>query len=314
MRRKFTFIILLPLFLAISPFAGKVFANSNAAEYYSELGVNSYKLGKYDDALAEFNRALMAEPDNKTAKDYINKIFSREDAINQTFTQTSEKNDESKKAQEVVNHKLVPDWLKISGEVQLGLGITSKDVIWKRSNADLNEENYRILSNTAFDRRSNSFDPNIFDKLSVNFDTPKEEGLSFHSNVSVDPWSFTGKTNKITLSGAGGDADTSGLGVRRRENGGCHGVPGLRRHQSPDPSGGRGGPAGRLHRRTAARHAGARSDNPRRTENLGGVAFRRAAGRAGCLSVSGAARTRQAGGGGNRHGERQHRRGIRPTG
>ncbi len=55
--------------------ANNAFAQSPVVEYLCELGKNFYSLGKVDDALTEFNKALIVDPANKTAKEYISKIF-----------------------------------------------------------------------------------------------------------------------------------------------------------------------------------------------------------------------------------------------
>lgn len=228
--------------LAISPKIS--FAEAIATEYLTEIGIVYYKLGKYDDALLEFKKVLMVDPSNKAAKDYVSKIFnekfpanektkvavernpsaqkplqkqenipqefkaeqkkqlSREELINQTLKEYKDKPLDKINKKEKAN----PFKLKIAGEAQLSLGVDTDDFIWKRANADLNEENYRILSNDAYNRKTNTYDPQIFDRLKLNLDTQNKEGFNFHSNISVDPWSFTGKTNTFTLNGAGGDA------------------------------------------------------------------------------------------------------------
>jgi hypothetical protein len=102
---------------------------------------------------------------------------------------------------------------KISGDAQLSMGVASPgDAIWKRANYDLNERNWRMLSDAALDRRFNTYDPRIFDRLSLDLDTDNidsttknKEGFNFHSNITVDPWSFTGKGPKTTVTSAFGD-------------------------------------------------------------------------------------------------------------
>jgi len=97
--------------------------------------------------------------------------------------------------------------LKITGETQLSLGITPDDTIWKRANFDLNEryKSWRMTSGTAFNHQFNTYDPAIYDSLNVNMDTENKQGFNFHANVTVDPWSFVGKSDKITVTGANGD-------------------------------------------------------------------------------------------------------------
>jgi len=95
--------------------------------------------------------------------------------------------------------------LRLSGEMLLSAGATPKDFIWKRANYDLNEKNFRVLSENAYDNRFNTFDTRVYDSLSVNLDTENKSGVNFHTNVTVDPWSFTGKSEKITVTSAFGD-------------------------------------------------------------------------------------------------------------
>ena len=100
-----------------------------------------------------------------------------------------------------------PD-VKISGEIQARAGITPRDFYWKRANWDLNEKNFRTISNTALDRRINTYDSRIYDRLSLNLDAGNQSKgeLGFHSNLVVDPWSFTGKSDKVTVYSNFGDS------------------------------------------------------------------------------------------------------------
>ena len=216
------YFILLPIFLVVFSFFSLrfSFASTQAAEYLSELGAALYSLGKYDDALNEFNKVLLIEPDNKIAKEYIGKIFresalveksdlssfspklTKDDAMNQEMAKLKE-NDRGIKA----------GFLKISGDTQLSFGVAPHDFIWKRANFDLNEKykSWRLTSDAAFNNRFNTYDPRIYDSLSVNVDTENKEGFNFHTNVTVDPWSFTGKSDKVTVAGTGANAGTAEL-------------------------------------------------------------------------------------------------------
>lgn len=93
--------------------------------------------------------------------------------------------------------------VKVRGEIQFRGGVTSHDAYWKRANWDLNEavsqKNTRMLSHNALDNGVNTYDPRIYDRLKVLLDTDREQGFGFHSNISVDPWSFTGKSANITV-------------------------------------------------------------------------------------------------------------------
>ncbi|MDD2654172.1 MAG: hypothetical protein PHI86_03605, partial [Candidatus Omnitrophica bacterium] len=95
--------------------------------------------------------------------------------------------------------------VKVSGEVVASLGFTPSDTYWKRANADLNEKNWRILSTDAMNNKYNSYDPSIYDRVRVNAEGKLDDSLSFYSNVTMDPWSFIGKSDKFTVRGATGD-------------------------------------------------------------------------------------------------------------
>ncbi len=97
--------------------------------------------------------------------------------------------------------------LKISGEGQASFGVTSDAFIWKRANFNLNEKykSYRLRSSEAYNRRFNTYDPRIYDSLDVNIDTQNKEGFNVHADVTADPWSFVGKSKKVTVTGSNGD-------------------------------------------------------------------------------------------------------------
>ncbi|MFA5157046.1 MAG: tetratricopeptide repeat protein [Candidatus Omnitrophota bacterium] len=204
-------------------------------EYLCELGIQFYRQGRYDDALTEFKKALSLDSSNKTALRYINDIFSassepaqqleavpaqfkadKYDAMEQALNNYKE----APKAQakpaapvvkpaakdEAVDEALEIAGVKVTGEAQIRVGMDSGDAVWKRANWDLNERNYRRNSDSAFDNKENTYDPRIYDRMAVKLEKGNnEEGLSFYSNVVVDPWSFTGKSAKTTVSSAFGD-------------------------------------------------------------------------------------------------------------
>lgn len=95
--------------------------------------------------------------------------------------------------------------VEISGEVQLRAGFTPQNAYWKRANFNLNERSWRMLSSAALDRKENTYDPRIYDRLRVDLDTDNEEGFNFHGNIMVDPWSFTGRSELVNLFGSKGD-------------------------------------------------------------------------------------------------------------
>lgn len=211
-----------------------------SAEYLCQSGISEYNKGRYESALSEFSKVLIVEPQNQIAKNYIREIFNkelvpakqipkprsiREDIINETLDRQTLKpqaarediiNDtmmqlgtgqsfKEKAAQFSEKKNLKIAGIAITGNAQLSGGFTPDDAIWKRANADLNEENYRILSTTAFDQKTNTYDPRIYDRVNVNLDTDNAEGINFHGNLMVDPWSFTGKSSKFTVTSLFGD-------------------------------------------------------------------------------------------------------------
>lgn len=221
-----------------------VFAEVQAIDYLCEFGITFYRLGRYDDALSEFKKVLLLDPNNKTAREYINNIFakesadpaernnvilekkvpvsapparvevketsgsmvSRDEAINQALSSFPQKEPKLslQKEEKKANYNLAG--VGISGETQLRLGFTPQNSYWKRANWDLNEKNFRVRSNTALDRRENTFDPRIYDRLRLNLDAGEEEGSAFYSNITVDPWSFTGKSARTTVFSDFGDS------------------------------------------------------------------------------------------------------------
>jgi len=229
------------LFLCPTP----AFSQNQAVDYLCELGKASYGQGRIDDALADFNKALLIDPHNKIAKDYVNLIFERNkypvpeltspDSSLSTgspgratpaITKDEAMDEEMSKLKrgqansaylygypDLMPHKEEPDRgiqagpIKITGDTQLSFGITPDNFIWKRANYDLNEKHksWRLNSDDGFNRRFNTYDTRIYDSLSVNLDTENEGGFNFHTNVTVDPWSFTGKSDKITVTGSNGN-------------------------------------------------------------------------------------------------------------
>jgi len=289
--------LILLVFLIISitgllSFSAPCFAASEAAQYLCDFGISYYRQGRYDDALSAFNKVLLVDPANGTAKTYIDKIFSlstsqpsvqpltkvvepvkiqkitpkadvkavpemkqsvqpvvkaqskspdkktidkaqdqafkkaagllkqenavlvnkpkapalkksvqideysREDIMNNTLENALTPLSDSE--EEMGKEPMTLGGIAITGEVQARMGFTSDEAIWKRANWDMNERNWRLLSQNAHNNGINTFDYRIYDRLKMNLDTNKEDGFDFHSNVTVDPWSWTGKSARVT--------------------------------------------------------------------------------------------------------------------
>ena len=89
---------------------------------------------------------------------------------------------------------------KIRGEYRMSIGATRDDFIWKEANGDYNERNFRMVDHNF--PKTNTFDTRVYDRFKVVFDTnPESNGMNLHSDITVDPWSFTGKTDKFTVAG-----------------------------------------------------------------------------------------------------------------
>jgi hypothetical protein len=258
--KKLVFFSTIFLILA-SIYTDSAICASPSAEYLCEFGIVFYRQGRYEDALNEFNKALLIDPKNRTAKNYINTIMSpplgqpaavvapkkqaappketlapkktissapqakpgREEAMDNALGATqlppyafsaNPTETDKPQAQQEPGEDAKKDKFKIAGEAQMGLGIAAPgDFIWKRANYDLNERTWRMLSHAALDREFNTYDPRIYDSVSLDLDTQnispdtkKPQGLNLHSNITVDPWSFTGKSSKFVVTSTGGDS------------------------------------------------------------------------------------------------------------
>ena len=96
---------------------------------------------------------------------------------------------------------------KISGEARTSVGIYSNgNAVFTRANADLDERNWRILSDAGLNNDINTYDPALYSRLKVVMDASVASSVvSVHLNVSVDPWSYVGKSNTQLVTGEGGD-------------------------------------------------------------------------------------------------------------
>ncbi|MDI6606479.1 MAG: tetratricopeptide repeat protein, partial [Candidatus Omnitrophota bacterium] len=208
-----------------------VLGQTAATVYLCDFGIALYRQGRFDEALSEFKKALIVEPNNQIAQEYMNLIFQEElqiplskeaepaqvpqkpakettrdevidralyDFSNQGFEETGRQFKDERP-------KIKAGPVEISGQVELRAGFTPQSAYWKRANFNLNERDWRMLSSAALDRKENTYDPRIYDRLRLDLDTDNEEGFNFHSNIMVDPWSFTGRSELVDLSGSAGD-------------------------------------------------------------------------------------------------------------
>lgn len=226
--RESLFIILSILFFSPLCFA-------QVSDYLCEIGKAYYSRGQYGDALHEFNKALIADPYNAMAKEYIAKITGRPKAVWDQVLDKLEAGEQMKvagvaggtvaalkqepplKKEAAAEEKKKSAGIKVSGTYQLAAGGTSDGFEWKRANGNLNEKDYHILSDAALNNRQNTFDHRIFDRLMFNLDTQNPKGFNAHASIVIDPWSFTGKSDKFTLTSLDG-TDTAELELKYWSN------------------------------------------------------------------------------------------------
>ncbi len=99
-----------------------------------------------------------------------------------------------------------PVKFKISGELHSAIGYNTSDgFIFNRASADLNEKNFRILSDQQLNHLQNTYDPAIYSRIKLIVDASVKDAVSMHLNVTVDPWSYTGKTGTANVTSVWGD-------------------------------------------------------------------------------------------------------------
>jgi hypothetical protein len=111
--------------------------------------------------------------------------------------------------QQEFGHILPDTWaskVKISGEVRAAVGVSNEgDLIFTRANMDLNERNWRVLNSEGANARVNTYDPGLYSRLKVVVDAAVTDAVAMHLNVTVDPWSYVGKTEATTVTGSWGN-------------------------------------------------------------------------------------------------------------
>src|SRR3989339_1122421 len=166
------------------------FAQGAIGDYLCEIAESYYLNGRYEDALHEFNKALLADPENIKARKYVAKLTAGKQAKPPVKTSTMPvipglsleearpskliaKNAQEKrgivssvlddliKEEKLKKGEVVP--IKLSGEYQIAFGASSDGFEWKRANGNLNERDYHILSDAALNNPENTFDRRIFD-------------------------------------------------------------------------------------------------------------------------------------------------------
>ena len=223
-------VFLLSFFIVLFPLT--IFPSSDS--HLVEIGRIFLEKGYSQAAKTEFEEALAINPSNEKANMYLTQI--RKDEINSALDILEgalkdvggvviEKDsfalpaDLQSREEDTLKGMASPRPLKrkprakkdsdfaLKGEYQASFGLEGGDVIWKRANANLNEENWRILSDQAYNRRENTFDPAVYSYLRFEIDQPREEGWGFHSNFDFSPWSFIGKSKQAVVTSDGDTFD-----------------------------------------------------------------------------------------------------------
>ena len=186
---------------------------SQVTDYLLELGKEFFREGNISQAKIEFEKVLLIDSTNKKAKEYLEKIrkkkikkaldlFSQEKVSEEEIFFKKEEKIKKEKNAGREEKTLTSRW-RLKGKYQASLGITGQDIIWKRANWDLNEKDWRLLSSQAYNQKVNTYDPAIFSQLNFDVNYSQKSGWGFHTNIDISPWSFIGKSDKITIGGVG---------------------------------------------------------------------------------------------------------------
>ena len=88
--------------------------------------------------------------------------------------------------------------IKVSGELYSSIGLyTNGEWRVNEANPDLNERNWRILSDKALNNRLDTYDPALYSRMKFVVDASVGVAVATHINVTIDPWSYTGKTKPM---------------------------------------------------------------------------------------------------------------------
>ena len=84
----------------------------------------------------------------------------------------------------------------VKGNYRFNFGVDTSDFIWKEATYLERERSWRWLLG---DMRYNTYDRSIYNQFQLSIDAPITENLSMYTKISIDPWSFVGKSQTITL-------------------------------------------------------------------------------------------------------------------
>ncbi|MBN2483225.1 MAG: hypothetical protein JXD21_03355 [Candidatus Omnitrophica bacterium] len=213
--KKFAFSLV--IFMYSLGFYSLLYSQPPGAQELFRLGKQYLEEGDREEAVRMFEMSLSADPSYKEPQVYLARI--RRDAIHQNLNRydKGQMREESSSSGAVQSMLQKPPYstakpesssggVIFKGQYQMGAGFTSDDGYWKRSDYNLNETNYRMLSDDGFNQRENTYDPAIFSFLRFDLDYPApEEGWGVHSKFDISPWSFIGESDRVTVTSLWGD-------------------------------------------------------------------------------------------------------------
>ncbi|MDP8260127.1 MAG: hypothetical protein P9L96_03890 [Candidatus Gygaella obscura] len=223
MKKKVFSVFIIGCFLIIS--YSQVFAQAMTAEFLCDIGKTYYIRGQFSDSTIEFKKVLLIDENNKIARKYLDMIQEKSGkVVEQVLVSDTSRRLAIDKALQLVENKPIvninyvvkqpdtqakseeKDLLTVSGELQLGVGITSDDVIWKFANADYvgvpQEKNWRYLWG---EDGVNTYDRAIYDSLKLNLESNLTDKISLYNQIVIDPWTFIGTSDAYATSTTDGD-------------------------------------------------------------------------------------------------------------
>jgi len=183
------FVVSLVLIFNAPAFAEEV----SVAELLFEQGEEYFEQDNYEEALREFKKALLANPEHAQALAYIEIIEQKQGLVEEEIALSPLERFDS--LLEEINEKISP--AKISGEFRMALGVDSQDLTGKFADADLAERNWRYLSSAQ--ERFNAFDPAIYSRFKLDVETDTYGAIDGYLSLVIDPWSFRGTSRKVDI-------------------------------------------------------------------------------------------------------------------
>jgi hypothetical protein len=174
----------------------------------SICGAQDYPILNTSPQMEAVNAALDAfEPASSQTPQKSSQPSIQKKADNSMATQMPYYMSESSSPSVVKDSNKIFQNVKVTGEIRSSVGVYSDGhTVFTRANGNLTERDYHLLSFDALSRKENTYDPNLYSRLKVVTDAALTNAISMHLNISIDPWSFTGKSKDQIVNGVGGDS------------------------------------------------------------------------------------------------------------